>query len=588
MLSKITLIEPKAPSSHVYSMVNMPRLGLPLIGSHLQSLGYEVNLIYGSSDSIRMADIANSDLVGISTTTSTAPEAYRIARYASERRIPVVLGGVHATFMVEEALENGDYVCRGEADFTFGQLLDHLKRGEVPLTVPGVSFYHQGRLINNPLPEPVNLETCAIPDLTLFSNSDSFSTYPVMTSRGCPFNCTFCSVTAMFGRKYRCRSIEQVLEELAPYVNKSVFFCDDNFAANRSRTKELLRGMIDRQVIPEFWGAQVRTDAARDEELLDLMQQAGCKMVYVGFESINPLTLESFNKMQGVSDIEYCIEKFHEYGIMLHGMFVFGGDDDTVKTINDTVDFALDNRIDTAQFLFLTPLPGTSTFQQMEAENRLLTRDWSLYDGHHVVFRPRLMSPLELQVETMKGFRRFYSARNLLDNLLLTGKQAVAFRAAGYYLTRKWERENGWYYKALERQQEGIRPQQRGFELQKTIESFKQKLPGRNKPQETLDLRVCEIDGGFRVELIGYLNKFNMKKAFRMVRNALPETHMDLTISINQLNFDSEEVFKQFVQEVNRLSAKVRSVYLKVGMSRSRLNQVLEKYNLGIPYFELS
>ncbi|MGE5404798.1 MAG: B12-binding domain-containing radical SAM protein, partial [Candidatus Saccharibacteria bacterium] len=358
-MRKITLIEPKPPGKHVFSSVNMPRLGLPILGTRLKELGYNVKILYGAGGDIKVADLRGSDLVGISTTTSTVKEAYHIARYARAMQIPVVMGGSHVTFMADEALDHSDYVCRGEADQTFIALLDCIWSGQEPMGVPGVSYWRNDEKVHNPKPDFIDVNETPIPDFSLFKNLNQLSTFPVMTSRGCPFDCTFCSVTAMFGRKYRWRDQESVLKELKKFTGKKVFFCDDNFTANPRRTKELLRAMIKRRILPSTWGAQVRTDAARDEELLDLMKEAGCGVVYVGMESVNPKTLETYNKKQGVEDIEYCINKFHEHKIMVHGMFVFGSDDDTKETIQQTLDFALRTRIDTVQFLVLTPFPGT-------------------------------------------------------------------------------------------------------------------------------------------------------------------------------------------------------------------------------------
>jgi radical SAM superfamily enzyme YgiQ (UPF0313 family) len=197
-----------------------------------------------------------------------------------------------------------------------------------------------------------------IPDLSLLDRFSALRTIPVMTSRGCPFNCTFCCVTEMFGRRYRFRSTESILKELGLYQGKSVFFCDDNFTADPKHSKELLKGIIDRGIRLKRWGAQVRVDAARDSELLDLMRRSGCAIVYIGFESINPETLKGYNKQQTVEDIREAISRFHEYGIRIHGMFVFGGDADTVDTIRQTAEFALEAQIDSVQFMTLTPFPG--------------------------------------------------------------------------------------------------------------------------------------------------------------------------------------------------------------------------------------
>jgi anaerobic magnesium-protoporphyrin IX monomethyl ester cyclase len=237
---KITLIEPKAPGKHVYSNVTMPRLGLPILGTLLQKAGYQVRLIMGSSRDIHLSEITDADLICISTTTSTAVEAYHLADFARDQGKPVIMGGAHVSFMSEEALDHCDYVCRGEADLTFMPLISCIERGELPSDIPGVSFRQGEQIVHNPDADWVDFNSVPFPDLSLFSGL-KMTTYPVMTSRGCPYDCTFCSVTKMFGRKFRYRETEALLEELKQYRGKQVFFVDDNFSANTRRTKELLR-----------------------------------------------------------------------------------------------------------------------------------------------------------------------------------------------------------------------------------------------------------------------------------------------------------------------------------------------------------
>lgn len=445
---KITLIEPQAPGKHVFSSVKMPRLGLPILGTILKKEGHQVKLIFASHSKIKLFQLRDCDLLAISTITSTAPAAYYLGDLAREQGIPVVMGGPHVTFLAEEALAHCDYVCRGEGDVTFLQLVNCIERGEIPREVPGISYRLGEEIIHNPSPDWVDINQVPIPDFNLLEEL-GLSTYPVMASRGCPYDCTFCSVTPMFGHKFRCRSQASLLEELKEYRGRKVFFVDDNFTASPRRTRELLQQMLQEKLTPRWWCAQVRTDAARDEELLRLMRNSGCGMVFVGMESINPATLENYNKHQEVSDIEHCIRQFHRYGMMVHGMFVFGSENDTVQTIRDTLDFALKNRIDTVQFLILTPLPGTRVYQEMEAAGQIFTHDWELYDAHHVVYHPQLLSAEELQVETMQAFRRFYSLRHLFANLFVTGFRSVAFRAVGFWIMRKWERDNRWFYRFL-------------------------------------------------------------------------------------------------------------------------------------------
>lgn len=583
---KITLIEPKAPGKHVYSSVTMPRLGLPILGTLLQKAGHQVRLIMGSSGDIHLSEITDADLICISTTTSTTIEAYHIGDFARDLGKLVIMGGAHVSFMPEEALEHCDYLCRGEADVTFIPLISCIERGELPSDIPGVSYRQGDQIINNPNADWVDFKSVPFPDLSLFTGL-KMTTYPVMTSRGCPFNCTFCSVTQMFGHKYRYRETESLLEELKQYKGKQVFFVDDNFAANLSHTKELLREMIRRDIKPSWWCTQIRTDAARDDELLQLMYDSNCRMVFVGMESVNPETLKSFNKKQDVEDIEYCIQRFHELGILIHGMFVFGADEDNLQTIEETVNFALKNRIDTVQFMILTPLPGTKTFFDMEDAGRLLTRDWNFYDAHHVVFKPQQMSPYELQMATIQAFKKFFTIPNMFKNLFITGFRSVAFRAVGFWMVRSWERENSWYYSFL-RNLSNTEPAA-GWRksISKSIERFRLRKLKYLCSEKLMEIELSQDEERYVIDLKGILNDFSLDETFKMLYEQIPRFYQNVTINIGEVCFASEETIVKFVNKLNELASKARDVRVKVSPGNQNLVDVLKKYDMTIPAFSI-
>lgn len=256
----------------------------------------------------------------------------------------------------------------------------------------------------------------------------------------------------MFGHRYRCTNKEKVLQELKSYhVDMGVnwiFFYDDNFTADKRRSKDLFHSMIEKRLTPN-WTAQVRVDIAKDAELLDLMKKAGCHTVYIGFESINPETLKAFNKRQSVDDIEWCIRTLHKKGIRIHGMFIFGADNDTVDTIHETVRFAKKNNLESVQFLMLTPLPGTNLFKEFEREGRIVNRDWALYDAHHVVFEPKNMSYYELQTETMRATKEFYSIPQIIKRAVRFDLFNVAIKTYGWRLTRTWYEKSESFLKYL-------------------------------------------------------------------------------------------------------------------------------------------
>lgn len=441
---RIRLIEPEPPGMNVFSKVMMPRLGLPAMGAALTSQGHDVVIYVPQFAPVDWNDVLTADLVGISTTTSTATAGYQFADKIRARGIPVVIGGPHVTFMAAEALEHADYVARGEGgEALMAELIEALGGQKDLADIAGLSYMRDGEMVHNRDRERCqDLDSLPFPDLTLIRGHEKMHSTPIMTSWGCPFACNFCSVTAMFGRKYRFRSPESVIAEIKQSKARKIFFYDDNMAADKRRLKVLLQMMIDEGLVMP-WSAQVRTDVVRDPELLDLMRRSGCNRVYLGLESVNQATLDGFQKSQSVDDIVKAIKILHEYDIDSHGMFVLGAEDDTKQTVRDTVRFALKHRIDTVMLNILTPLPGTPQFQMMEEQGRIFDKRWYLYDAHHVVFTPKQMTPYELQREVLHGYMRFYSKRQWLKLLVTFRFTKLLFHGWGMWIIRSWRKDKG-------------------------------------------------------------------------------------------------------------------------------------------------
>lgn len=459
-MRKIIFIEPNPPDFHIFSKVPLPRLGTVLLGTILKQHGYEVKSYVEALDEMDLKDVLTADAVGISTITSTSRRSYEIAKLIRKAGIPVFMGGPHVTYMPDEALEYVDYVIRGEADDTIVDFVKALSENKGFENIPGLSYRRDGVVHHNKTtPFCKDLDKLPCPDFRLISGVEQkgikkFSITPIMTSRGCPYDCSFCSVTGMFGQKYRFRSKERVMEELRNNRDAGgdwVFFYDDNFCAHKKRTKELLHTMIEQRVTPH-WTAQVRVEVAKDPELLDLMKRSNCHTVYIGLESVNPATLKAYNKNQSVEDIENCIKTLHKKGIRIHGMFVFGSDQDTTDTIAETVRFAKKNDLESVQFLILTPLPGTKCYRDLESEGRIITKDWALYDAHHVVYQPKLMSYYDLQKETLRAIREFYTLGSIVKRAVKFDIFSVIIKSYGHSLIRQWEKKNQYfvdYTKAL-------------------------------------------------------------------------------------------------------------------------------------------
>ena len=446
---RITFIEPAAPGFHVYSFLKLPRLGLPLLGTLLKERGHEVRIYAESLNEVDWNHVLSSDLVGISTVTSTAIRAYRYAKRVREAGIPTVMGGPHVSFLADEALDFCDYVVRGEGEQTLIELADYLEGKGSLEKIQGLSYRAQsGRAIHNP-PRPLltSLTDLPWPDLSLVVGAENISPFPILASRGCPYGCEFCSVVLMFGRKVRTVEPVEVVKALKKAQPKTIFFCDDNFFISKRRGRELLKEMIRHELnIPFF--AQIRADSVYkdgqvDRELLHLMWDAGWRIAHLGLESINPATLKEYHKESSVDDMVGGIQALAETGIKTHGMFVFGADSDTPESLAKTADFAVQHGLSSAQFVALTPLPGTPQTARLEAEGRIFTRNWTLYDGFHVVFWPKQMTPYELQEAMMEANKRFYTAGRI-SAIRSTAPVYRKHRLQGYLISRAWEhvREN--------------------------------------------------------------------------------------------------------------------------------------------------
>ncbi len=440
-LKKLVFVEPKSTHLHIYSRVCIPRLGSVLLATLMRAKGYDVRVYIEDIHPIDMAEVLSADLVAISAITSTAPQSYHLADTVREAGAITVIGGTHTSFLPEEGLQHADFVVRGEGEFAFQELVDAIQAGAGLEKIQNLSYLADGRPVHNPERGKIpNLDVNPIPDYRLITGWKPGGVVSVATSRGCPFSCTFCSVPGMYGHAFRTHSIGRVLEELEVHKgNMYTFFADDIFTANKKRVKELLRGMIQRGLTPE-WGAQVRTETVDDPELLQMMRDSNCFNVYVGFESINPRTLKLFNKKQDLAKIERSIERFHAHKIRIHGMFVVGSDEDDLETIDATAEFALKHDIDSVQFMILTPIPGSPDYETLydHGEKYVISKNWQFYDGHHVVHQPRRLSPYELQIGAISAMEKFYSWRGIAQKLLKRDVYSATIRYWGKKMLREW------------------------------------------------------------------------------------------------------------------------------------------------------
>lgn len=433
MSKVIRLIYPEARrysgnlSTHKVLGLATAHAGLTILAELLIRKGHDVRVFDERIAPVPLKELTKADLVGISIQTMDALQGYRIARAVREHGVPVVIGGVHASLNPEEAIQHADFVVRNEGEETLIELLDELEKPHPDFSeILGLSYRKDGKPIHNKArPFIENLDTVPYPNFRLIDGWEkvlispfNFFIYFTQVSRGCDFPCNFCSVTRAFGQRYRHRSIDNIIEELKTRPRPSqghLFFLDDSLACDSDFFKQLLERMLKENLIfPYGWHSQMRLDAALDKEMLDLMQRTNCAAVTCGFESINPQTLRYMKKGQTPEKIRTAIKNLHEREISVIGFFVFGSDYDTVDTIRETLRFAIEEEVDVAGFMPMTPFPGTPFFEDMKKEGRIFTTNWEYYDVEHVVYLPKKMTPLELYDEINNCYRTFFHWKNVL------------------------------------------------------------------------------------------------------------------------------------------------------------------------------
>lgn len=345
-------------------------------------------------------DRIDADLVGISAITGTAPRAYEISARLRQRGIPVVLGGVHPTLMPDEAMRHADSTVVGYAEESWPTLLRDFVAGRMA-----------GRYNQHPNLKLANLP---FPKRELFNTGLVNVAHTLEATRGCIYQCEFCVVPAAWGRPLQ-KPIADVIADIRQMGAKRVIFLDLNLIADVAYAKELFTALIPLRI---QWGGLATTTIAWDDELLDLAARSGCRGLLIGFESLNQASLVETKKAFNMRrDYREVIRKIRERRIALMGCFVFGFDHDTLDTFEETVDFVLETRMDLPRYAIAVPFPGTALYRRLKSEGRITTENWSLYDGQHVVFEPKHMTPGELMDRTRKAWKKTYSYASMWKRL---------------------------------------------------------------------------------------------------------------------------------------------------------------------------
>jgi len=445
---KIALVEAVSKATHVYSRTYLPRAGVATLGAVLKTLGYTVDIFVDLMSPEEEDQLLKYDVIGIGSLSSTIEEAYLLADELQRKGKTVIMGGPHVTFMPEEAIRHCDFAVLGEGEGALPELLSVIENKTSPENIKGIAYKDpEGNIHYTGPSDFVDYKSLPSPDFLLSSKINSKTIPPIITtSRGCPHDCSFCSVTSVFGRKYRFKDKEQVIAELRAVKHRSVCFGDDNFCANSVRTKKLLRAMIEADAVPLRWSGQMCVEAASDDELLDLMQETRCRIVYVGIESVDPETLKKYGKAHKVDAIKRCVENLHNHNIGIHGMFVVDSGDQP-EAAKHIVDYAIETDIDTIQVFSVTPFPGTRSFT--ENRNRIIHQQWSKYDGMHVIVKPEKCSAYDMQMAIVTQMNRFYSLRRALTAYRKNRAWRIKYRLGGHVLMRRWVKENQAYIENL-------------------------------------------------------------------------------------------------------------------------------------------
>ena len=348
-----------------------------------------------------------ADLVLITVESFSARRAYQIAKEFRQREIPVILGGMHVSLLPDEAIQYADAIVIGDVEPVWNKLISDVRNKKLKKKYQDAFGVPQAGVL---------------PRRDIFKGKKYLPVSLVQFSRGCKFNCSFCSVSRFFHHSHQCRKMEDVLYEIEKDKLKTILFVDDNMVSNRKELKVFLKELIPLKV---RWASQSSIDMVKDKEMLKLMADSGCVGNLIGFESININTLKWFNKSPNIrdfNDYKEVLEVFRDYGFLTWASFMIGNDFDTLDTIDRTVEFAIKNKFTLAFFHILMPYPGTEIYEQFKREKRLL------YDGkwwnhpdylyNHATFIPKHMSPEELTAATVKANKEFYTTSSIMHRLL--------------------------------------------------------------------------------------------------------------------------------------------------------------------------
>lgn len=391
-----------------------PPLGLATLAGYLDP-DVDVTIVDEHVERLRLDD--EPDLVVIQAYITSARRSYEIADHYRARGIRVVIGGLHATSVPDEAARHADTVFTGPGEDTWPTFLADLARGE-----PKTRYDSTVRTLDG---LPRVRRDLIKRHLYLVPNS-------IVVSRGCPHVCDFCYKEAFFegGRSFYTQSVDDALAEIERLPGRHLYFLDDHLFGNRRFASDLFRGM---QGMGRLWQAAGTVKSVLEPDVLEAAVASGLRSLFVGFETVNTASLRSQRKFQNLHrDYGEAVRRLRDLGVMVNGSFVFGMDEDDPTVFDRTVEWAVEHGIETATFHILTPYPGTRLYQRMAADRRLVTDDWDLYDTRHVVYRPARMTATELEDGYWRAYRDFYRWRSIVRGARTKPTIAGRARHVGY------------------------------------------------------------------------------------------------------------------------------------------------------------
>lgn len=365
------------------------------------------------------------DVVGFTGMTAEIPHVYRMADEFRRRGKRVVIGGYHASSLPEEAVQHADAVVVGEAEGLWPRILADMERGG-----PTERIYRNEACIP--------LRKMAVPRRDLLDRRMYTVSATIQATRGCPFDCDFCSVTRYFGNSFRHRPVEEVVVEIAQLPERTWMFLDDNLIGQPRFAKELFRALVPLRIT---WGCQASVNLGADEELLDLFAEAGGSYVFIGFESLSQATLKATHKgFNHPEKYRELVRRLHRRGVTIMGSFVFGFDEDERDVFRRTVDFVNESRMDVVLYHILTPFPGTRLFARLHESGRIHDYNWAHYDCCTSVIQPARMTSVQLQDGWVWATQESYRLPSVAWRILRPQAGWKERLAAAYTYTRKARR----------------------------------------------------------------------------------------------------------------------------------------------------